>query len=190
MKTDCEILNVDPVEHIRLGDLEVPCQQILVRDYDVPRSTFIVTLWGDYVIKHYNFQKGDNIKAEFILIAKRCNDGQLRNQQIKLLSATKHKPTWKPKGQSMDIYIIARADETALKVGRSSNVQKRLHTLQTSSNVPLTLLATYKGCGHLEAEIHSQLKSNNLHLYGEWFRYDPEVHNIVENICLQYNGLD
>lgn len=184
MKIDCEVIVVNDIQYLELSGNSIPYQEMVVKDYEAPHSTLVLTLWGDSNIQYYNVKVGDKLGIEFMMIAKQGKDDIWRNHRIKIISISRHKPNWKPKTiNGSDLYVIARDDNKALKVGRSKNVNKRLKTLQTSSEVKLKILKVYTDCGYLEKEIHDELKRRGQHIGGEWFKYNQKTFDIVENYC-------
>ena len=69
-----------------------------------------------------------------------------------------------------DLYIIQSDVTGMIKIGRSSNPQKRLKQLQTGNPNCLKLIASFKGEGWKEKLIHEELK--RWRKKGEWFSYD------------------
>lgn len=67
-------------------------------------------------------------------------------------------------------YIYYVAAEDRVKIGFAKNVKNRMHTLKTSSPVPLVLLATHRGSQKKERELHRQFAEYRI--IGEWFRFD------------------
>ena len=184
MKIDCEVKSVSNPYYVELGDSRVACQEIIVRDFDVPHSIIVLNLWNEHSINYYNLQEGDKILVEFMIVAKKCKDGVWRNQQFKIMSITKHKPDWKPRNiEESDIYIIARADKSGMKIGRSTDVKKRVKQMQTANEVDLILIDVFPKWGYLEKDIHDALKEKGLHLNGEWYKYCQETYDIVAEMC-------
>ena len=65
------------------------------------------------------------------------------------------------------VYFIDAPGTGVLKIGKSSNVDKRLKTLQTASPVKLNLLMTIEYDDDLERRIHRHREDYRSH--GEWF---------------------
>lgn len=172
-------------QNVRWGENEILCQNIIVRDIAIPTSKFVATIWGDWNIQQFDVREGEMIQMEFTIQQKKCADGGYRNnnpkiQNIKKLSKNKE-------GYIGDaLYVIARDDKSALKIGRSRNVKKRLASLQTSSNVELKIIGLFKRCGFLESEIHEELEGRGLRLKGEWFKYCQETYDVVKEYCENY----
>jgi hypothetical protein len=64
------------------------------------------------------------------------------------------------------VYFIG-TDAGHVKIGRSTDVQGRLASMQTGSPMPLKILAVVDGGRWLEREYHAYFKDHRLH--GEWF---------------------
>ncbi len=75
------------------------------------------------------------------------------------------------------IYFIQDQATLAIKIGCSSDPQKRLEGLQTSSPSPLKLLATTVGDFKEEKELHERFEDHRL--TGEWFKPHD---NLLEEI--------
>ena len=58
-----------------------------------------------------------------------------------------------------------------VKIGRSSNVQRRIRKLEEGHNFRIVLLAVYPGKGQLERHVQQQLKGyqSNFGAGSEWF---------------------
>jgi hypothetical protein len=69
------------------------------------------------------------------------------------------------------VYFIGNG--SAVKVGYTSDLQRRMMTLATASSVPLKLIGVVPGNRKLEALLHAQLDKDRLH--GEWFRTEPAL---------------
>lgn len=77
-------------------------------------------------------------------------------------------------------FITARASAT-VKVGYSTNVRKRLIDLQTSASVKLRMEFSCAGDRELERALHAFLKPYRVS--GEWFRYGPHIHDLIDEMC-------
>lgn len=72
------------------------------------------------------------------------------------------------------VYFVAADGTGLIKIGSSADVPLRLLSLQTSSPVPLRLVATIPECrAGLEGELHERFA--HLHSHGEWYRAEPEL---------------
>lgn len=68
------------------------------------------------------------------------------------------------------LYVIQSAITGAVKIGRSSDPEKRLQELQTGSPHKLRLLAFYEGKGDMEKFLHRMVNRYRLRVEkGEWF---------------------
>lgn len=83
------------------------------------------------------------------------------------------------------VYFVA-SDDGKVKIGTSSNMEKRMADLQTSSAARLTLLLTIPGDTALEADLHRRFK--HLREAGEWFTKTAELQHFVEGAAF-YKGL-
>ena len=72
----------------------------------------------------------------------------------------------------MPCYAI-RAGEGAVKLGHSTNPQRRLESLQTGHCETLTLLRVWEGGAAEEAMLHQRFA--DLHIRGEWHRFSPDM---------------
>jgi hypothetical protein len=74
------------------------------------------------------------------------------------------------------VYFIQNTQNGLIKIGSSSNPQKRLSTLQTASAGPMVLLAATSS--YTESGLHRRFKS--LRVRGEWFRPEAELLQLIE----------
>ena len=74
-----------------------------------------------------------------------------------------------------------------VKIGRSSNVQRRIRKFEEGHNFRTVLLAVYPGKGHLERRVHQQLKAyqNNFGAGSEWFDLSADYALKVINAVIQ-----
>ena len=86
-----------------------------------------------------------------------------------------------------DLYIFANTlIPGILKIGRSSDVERRRLYMQQSHPFHLITVATFPGAGHLEPRVHATL--NTLLVAGpgrEWFNVSPSdaIHAIAIAMC-------
>ena len=73
------------------------------------------------------------------------------------------------------VYFID--DGFFIKIGFSSQPQKRIVKLQTSSPFKLTLIGSVPGNKRIEAELHARFR--HLKSHGEWFRGEPELRRYI-----------
>jgi hypothetical protein len=74
-------------------------------------------------------------------------------------------------------YVYFISDGERVKIGRSVNIESRLNALQTSTAVPLKLLAAIPGGGR-ERELHRRFA--HLRIRGEWFRLGDDLRQFIE----------
>lgn len=67
---------------------------------------------------------------------------------------------------------------SAVKIGVTEDIDKRLAALQTGTPAPICLLATIPGNKTTESQLHKRFAADHIHY--EWFRLSPEL--------LQYIG--
>lgn len=75
------------------------------------------------------------------------------------------------------IYFIQR--DGHVKIGRTTNVEKRLRALQTANSSPLRLLATVLESTVGERTIHQRFL--HLRLSGEWFQLEPDLLAFIQS---------
>jgi hypothetical protein len=74
------------------------------------------------------------------------------------------------------VYFISQGVDNC-KIGYSTNPQKRLKSLSTSSPLPLVLIGYLEGSKELEKQMHMKYHSN--HLEREWFSLCPEIIDFI-----------
>ena len=87
------------------------------------------------------------------------------------------------------IYFIQAGDPNgAVKIGYSrtkDGVSRRLYALQTASFAPLKLLRVMNGSQRHERSLHRHFRE--LHIRGEWFKFDPIMitinHDVLSDIA-------
>lgn len=82
------------------------------------------------------------------------------------------------------IYGIRSTNGSSIKIGSSTNVAKRLASLQTGNPEPLEVAFTFPGSRDIEREIHTRLipfRYKRVYLFraGEWYHDVPEVRKII-----------
>lgn len=80
--------------------------------------------------------------------------------------------------KQVSLYFIHAAGR--IKVGISTDVEKRLEVLRCASGDTLTLLASINGSWHLERYIHKLLGAYRLQ--GEWFTDCDEVRSLMKTV--------
>ncbi|MCC9312352.1 GIY-YIG nuclease family protein [Kitasatospora sp. RB6PN24] len=84
------------------------------------------------------------------------------------------------------VYVIAGAASGPVKIGCTTDLQRRLATLQCGSPIKLQLLATFAGGRELEAALHRLLATHRLE--GEWFDLaDKDPVELVSDLVGQIN---
>ena len=76
------------------------------------------------------------------------------------------------------VYFIKQNDY--LKIGYTNNFNKRLNQLQVSSPVKLEVLGIIKGTKEDESNYHKMF--SKFHSNGEWFSYNEELINFIDNL--------
>jgi hypothetical protein len=74
------------------------------------------------------------------------------------------------------VYMIGTPGSNTVKIGRTTNLQKRFGEIQRMSPVPLAVLWQHPGGHELETRLHRHFA--DLRSHGEWFtfRVDPVQH--------------
>jgi prophage antirepressor-like protein len=88
---------------------------------------------------------------------------------FKMLTQDKHTTAMKKE----KVYLIHAKKNNAVKIGTSTNVQKRLKHLQISCPFKLDLLYVVDGGYRLEARLHSEF--DEYRIRGEWFKYNKKI---------------
>lgn len=78
------------------------------------------------------------------------------------------------------VYFIAAPLGGVIKIGKTTDMKKRLSTLSTMSPVPLEVISTVQYDDNLEARIHRHLKDHRSH--GEWFHSDEPVLEFMRGV--------
>lgn len=78
------------------------------------------------------------------------------------------------------IYFIQQGNDGPIKIGHTTNVIRRLKSLQIGNPNWLQVLATAHGGHPLESELHARFQ--HLRLIGEWFEPAPELITYIRNI--------
>jgi hypothetical protein len=83
---------------------------------------------------------------------------------------------WTPLSKTRGlIYFLAARDH--IKIGFTTNLPKRIQSLQTSSSEKLSLIHAIEGYMADEASIHTQFSASRI--IGEWFRPTPDLHDFI-----------
>jgi len=80
------------------------------------------------------------------------------------------------------VYVIGEQGSNIVKIGRTTDLNKRLGAIQRMCPVPLVVLMTHEGGAELEFGLHKHFA--RLRSHGEWFRFpcDPlsQVREAIE----------
>jgi hypothetical protein len=109
------------------------------------------------------------------------------------LTPVRPKPVAEPPAQKRGgtkrrerVYFMAR--EGLIKIGMSSNVQKRMQEVSRGSSMiegmtvgPVELLGTVSGGRVREKRLHLQFQ--DLRVGGEWFQDAPELREAIQELC-------
>jgi hypothetical protein len=79
-----------------------------------------------------------------------------------------------------NLYFIATADSTMVKIGVAKDVADRFETLRGASPAPLKLEAVMAGGYELEKQVHFAFWLH--HSHGEWFRSHPDIWDAIEHV--------
>lgn len=71
------------------------------------------------------------------------------------------------------VYVLTLLGSERIKIGFTTSLCDRVHTLETGSPFPLTVLAFMLGDFALEQRLHARFAAHRVHR--EWFRDLPEV---------------
>ena len=82
-------------------------------------------------------------------------------------------------------YFIQAGDDGPIKIGRASNVRRRLKELQTASHERLRVLAVIRG--DYERSMHRFCSDSRLH--GEWFHPTARVWRCIDNFAEPTGGV-
>ena len=86
-----------------------------------------------------------------------------------------------------DLYVLQYSTIwDCIKIGRSSDVQSRIRSLENGHNFRIVLLAVYPGKGHVERRVHQQLEAyqSNFGVGSEWFDLSADnalkvIHEVI-----------
>lgn len=88
----------------------------------------------------------------------------------------------------MTVYFAqARADTTTVKIGYTSDLDKRQKNLSVSSPGGICFLATLPGSRETEDYLHSKFAADRLG--GEWFRYSESIKDFIRDLQNGKSGL-
>ena len=77
-------------------------------------------------------------------------------------------------------FLQARDGNKPIKIGVTSDINKRLSQLRNTSPVNLQLLKAIEADKDLEQDIHRRFKDDRLH--GEWFNPTPELLRFIGSL--------
>lgn len=75
----------------------------------------------------------------------------------------------------MQTYAVVDSEFRFVKIGRTTDIEARLSTLNTASPLPLILMATLDE--DIEQDMHRMLAEHHQRL--EWFRYNEETEGVI-----------
>lgn len=78
------------------------------------------------------------------------------------------------------VYFVQARQMKLIKIGYSSNVQKRLKALSTGCPDGLDLLCVIKGDQKLEGKIHQRFAADRVK--GEWFKPSPSILSFIKTV--------
>ncbi|MCX5365906.1 GIY-YIG nuclease family protein [Streptomyces sp. NBC_00124] len=84
-----------------------------------------------------------------------------------------------PESESVEVvYVLGTPGSNTVKIGRTTNLKKRLADIQRMSPVPLFVLWTSPGGSDLETNLHRHFKSIRSH--GEWFTFKGDPVSLIQ----------
>lgn len=78
------------------------------------------------------------------------------------------------------VYFVKAVDSDSVKIGRATDVSKRIRALQIGHDSKLELLALVPAHFGLERALHRRFRHQ--HRRGEWYAYDGELRSFVEAV--------
>lgn len=75
------------------------------------------------------------------------------------------------------IYFVRFRDAEPVKIGRSDEPKKRLSSLRSKFGVDLSIIRVIEGRRFAELWLHEHFVDR--HIWGEWFRFCPEMMDII-----------
>lgn len=82
-------------------------------------------------------------------------------------SKVRPRTTQMPRDVGRHLYVIRNPITNHIKIGHTRNIQQRFRALQNGNSVELELVQVFRGCGHLETELHMHFSEHRQ--MGEWF---------------------
>lgn len=77
------------------------------------------------------------------------------------------------------IYFLRNPENGLIKIGRTTNLKKRIRQIELMENTALILLRTMTGEKELEIALHR--KFQEMRVSGEWFKPGEELLNFIRN---------
>lgn len=101
------------------------------------------------------------------------------------INLPKKKDRPEPAPEKSQTYIYFVSDGRNIKIGISTDPDKRAAMLQTSHSARLEILGTQKGDRQLERDLHDRFRNHRQ--LGEWFKDAPEIRDYIAEFTDQ-NG--
>ena len=89
-----------------------------------------------------------------------------------------HKRLMRESGKKAQVYFIGNTDYELVKIGFSSEPEKRVKQLQTGCPFPITILHTEVGTPKNESELHRRFSKHRVN--GEWFKLSLSILNYIQ----------
>jgi hypothetical protein len=84
------------------------------------------------------------------------------------------------------LYFIKVGDK--VKVGTSSDVNKRMKQIQTGNPDKVEKLAEFEGFAEKESGIHKEL--SDIHVRGEWFKFGDKIKWVIDTLTQRKHEFD
>lgn len=84
------------------------------------------------------------------------------------------------------LYFIKAGDN--VKIGTSSNVDRRAKQIQTGNPNKVEKLAEFEGFAEREAGIHKEL--SDIHVNGEWFKFGEKIKWVIDALTQRKRMID
>ena len=123
--------------------------------------------WHDYALANEISRRADRDRRK-----------EEREKKARERQEAKAKKAAEPKKEY--IYFIQQGDDGPIKVGYSTNPEKRLKTLSTASPHSLHLLKVVEGDETLEKRIHTRFAE--IRLGGEWLQATQDLLDFIESL--------
>jgi predicted GIY-YIG superfamily endonuclease len=78
------------------------------------------------------------------------------------------------------IYVAQRDRDDAIKIGWTSNLERRLREVRKGQGCPVNLVAAFAGDKTVELKLHARFSATRVE--GEWFLSSPEIHRWLADI--------